>query len=148
MKKLLIGLALLTIVAAPLSASAIVDAPQECCKLRKTIILDGVTFDKAAIVGETLGAVCSVGTIDAATANWGMVCLINTLNGIIDWTFTVLIILAVFMTILGAWTIVTAGGKAESVSTGKNFILFAAIGLAVAFLAKALPGVVKSIAGF
>lgn len=146
MRKILVSLALLTIFAAPSAALAATDDLQECCTLRKNITVGSEAFNKGAIVGPTGGACATA--INQVTVNWGMFCILNTMNGIIDWTFTVLVILAVFFTILGAWTIITAGGKAENVTKGKDFILYAAIGLAVGFLAKALPGIVRSIAGF
>ena len=158
MQKFLIGLTLLTIIAVPLVALA-ADAPQECCRIKRAVQIEeggttGVTtYAKGDVVGPTAGSgYCFIGGVDTnvtkPTASWGLVCILNTLNSIIDWIFTALVILVVFFTILGAWTIVTAGGKAENVNTGKNFILYAAIGLAVAFLARALPGIVKAIAGF
>ena len=150
MRKIIISLVLLTIFATPLAALAL-EGPQECCKLKRSVELPGVAgspFAAGKIVGETTAAVCGVGTVDTPTPNWGMLCILNTLNGIVDWTFTILIILAVFFTILGAWTMITAGGKAENMTKGKDFILYAAIGLAVGFLAKALPGIVRSISGF
>lgn len=146
MKKLLIGLALLATVAAPLAALA-VEGPQECCKLRRSITVGATTLTKDSVIG-TAGAVCGTVTVGSETPDWGMFCILNTLYSIVDWTFTILLILAVFFTILGAATIIMAGGKAENVTKGKDFILYAAIGLAVAFLARALPGIVKSIAGF
>ena len=152
MKKILIGLVLLTILAAPLAALA-ADAPQSFCKLRRDISLDegGGTdsvYTKGTIVGETGDACGNPSSGTCKTPNWGMLCLLNTFNGIIDWMFAILVILSVFFTILGAFRMITAGGKSENVTEGKNYILYAAIGLAVAFIARALPGVVKAIAGF
>ena len=161
MRKILIGLVALTIFVAPLSALAAIDAPQDSCTLKRDITVNigggfNTTFKKGIVVAESgQPSACSVAqsanvdvTTSCNTPNWGMVCIINTLNSIIDWVFTILVILAVGFTLAGAWTILTAGGKAENVTIGKNFILYAAIGLAVAFLARALPGIVRSIAGF
>jgi hypothetical protein len=155
MKKVLISLALLTVLAAPLAALA--QGPQECCTLSRAIRIEGpnplgtgtvfFVYPANAVVGPTSGVLCNNVTVTVGTPNWGMLCLINTFNGIVNWVFTILIILVVFFTILGAFTIVTASGKAEQVTTGKNYILYAAIGLAVAFLARAIPGVVTAIVG-
>lgn len=154
MRKIIIGLALLTIFAAPLAASALItEGPKECCVIRRAINLEGTTFDKDARVGPTTNTSCPITatgleTVNKDSANWGIVCLLNTFNGIVDWMFTILILLAVFFTILGAFNIIMAGGKAENVTTGKDYILYAAIGLAVALLARALPGIVKAVMGY
>jgi hypothetical protein len=59
-----------------------------------------------------------------------------------------MISLAVVLTIFGAFSILTAGGSPEKASTGKNYILYAVVGLAIAFIARAIPGIAKSIMGF
>jgi len=153
MRKILIGLVLATILATPLAALA-VSGPQECCKLRRAITIDAGAFTQGLIVGPTTGTGCIIGgaavtiTEAGATANWGTLCFLNVFNGIIDWMFTVLIILVVFFTTLGAFQMITASGNSEKVSKGKDYILYAAIGLAVAFISRALPGFIKTIAGF
>jgi hypothetical protein len=151
MKKVLISLVLATILAMPIVALA-AEGPQECCKLRRAITIDAGTFAKDAVVGPSAVTECTIAGVTTAvsvpTANWGVVCFLNVFNGIIDWVFTILIILAVFFTILGAFRIITASGKSESVSEGKDYVLYAAIGLAVALVARALPGLVRMIGGF
>lgn len=151
MKKIIIGLALLAIFVLPVVVAA--ETTQTSCKLKRNVEVDGVTYSSGITVDDpgAVAATCgSTGTLTTSctTPTWGMICLLNTLNSLIDWVFTALVILAVFFTILGAWTMVTASGNAENMTKGKDFILYAAIGLAVAFLARALPGIVKSIAGF
>ena len=77
----------------------------------------------------------------------GICCLLNTLYGISDWIFVVLIALAVLFVIMGAFQMITAAGSPEKVSSGRQYILYAAIGLAVALLARAIPAIVRTIAG-
>jgi len=45
--------------------------------------------------------------------------------------------------LLGAFSILTAGGSSDKINKGRDYILWAAIGFAVALLAKAVPGIVK-----
>ena len=80
-------------------------------------------------------------------SEYGMCCLLNTLYNVTDWIFVMLVGLAGIFVILGAMTLIMAAGSPEKVTSGRNYILYAAIGLLVAFLAKAIPGVVKLIAG-
>jgi hypothetical protein len=142
---------LLAGVLAPLAVSAA--GPVECCNLKKAIEIDGTSL--SGIVGPTEmvqgtdPGKCPAGAVAGAniTTKWGLYCLINTINTVVDWVFTVLIVLAVLFTILGAFEILTAGGSPEKVTTGRNYILYAVIGLAVAFIARAIPGIAKSIMG-
>ncbi|MFH0788740.1 MAG: hypothetical protein V2B13_14155 [Pseudomonadota bacterium] len=82
------------------------------------------------------------------TERWGAVALINIINTIVDWIFAFLVIFAVFYVMMGAFNILTSSGNPQKVSSGRNFILYAAIGLLVAFIARAIPSLVKSIMGF
>lgn len=152
MRKILIGLALLSIVAAPMAVlAADPGGPQECCKIRRAMVIEGETIAKGDFVGPTTETSCIIGDntkVTKGSSNWGAICLMNTFNAIVDWMFTIFVVLAVFFTILGAFDILMAGGNAEKVTSGRQYILYAAIGLAVAFIARAIPGLVKGILGF
>jgi len=148
MKKILPGLVLLSLLAVlvvPQIASA--QAPPECCKIRRAITID----TEVAKVGDIVGAkdgYCPIGTITVPTEKWGLFCVINTINTIVDWIFVVLIALVVIFVMMGAINILLAGGDPEKVGTGRNYIMFAAIGLIVALLARAVPAIVKAVMGY
>jgi len=78
----------------------------------------------------------------------GMCCVMNSIYNVTDWIFLILAGIAVIMVLFGAFELLTAGGNADKVGTGRKYIIFAAVGLVAAFLAKAIPGVVKVIVGF
>jgi len=61
--------------------------------------------------------------------------------------FVFLLAIAVIMIIMGAFSFVTAGGDPEKTMKARNYIMYAAIGIAVALLAKAVPAMVKMIVG-
>lgn len=124
-----------------------VDKPPECCKLKRQIEIEGTTCNAESIVGPS-GGTCTIGSISCTSSYWGMFCLLNTLYNITDWIFVILVGLAAILVIMGALTIMMAGGSPEKLTTGRNYIMFAAIGLLVGFLAKAVPGIVKMISGF
>jgi len=113
------------------------------------------TLAKGETVGD-VGAICPQtnrsGAANAApdrgTNQWGVFCVINTIQTFVDWFFAVLVAVAVLLAIIGAFNILTAGGSPEKVNTGRNYIMFAAIGLAIAFIARAVPSIVKAIMGF
>ena len=82
-----------------------------------------------------------------SNASCGMCCLLNTIYNITDWVFVVLIAAVSIMVILGAFSFLTSAGSPEGTKKGRDYILYAAIGLAVAFLARAVPALVKMIVG-
>jgi hypothetical protein len=151
MKKILSALVLisfLTVLLVPVVVSA-QEAPRECCALKRAIKLDTaecfageVAAPTVAAAGDCLGGYCA----DSA-AKWGMFCLRNTLYNITDWIFVILVALAGLMVIIGAFTLLMAAGNPEKVTSGRNYILYAAIGLIVGFLAKAIPNLVKMVSG-
>jgi len=116
----------------PVAVSAqMTEAPDTC-----TLKYDFESIDDACVVGE-----------EVSIADHGMCCLLNTIYSVTDWIFIILVGLAGIFVIMGAVVILTAGGTPEKLTTGRNYILYAAIGLLIAFLAKAIPGIVKLMAG-
>ena len=64
-----------------------------------------------------------------------MCCLVNTIYSVTDWIFYVIMAFVGIMIVIGAFTIITAGGNPENVTKGRNYILYAIIGMVVAFFA-------------
>ena len=87
---------------------------------------------------------CSVGDCPFDTDSpCAICCLVGNIIFITNWIFTALILLVVLFVLLGAFNIVTAAGDTNKITTGKNYILYAAIGLACALLARAVPNLVR-----
>ena len=126
---------ILAILVVPIMVLAQQAAPDTCTIKRD---LDDITGDSA----------CTVAQNPISVTDHGMCCLMNTLYNITDWIYDILVALVAIFVILGAFTILTAAGAPEKITSGRNYILYAAIGLLVAFLAKAVPGVVKMVSGF
>lgn len=160
MKKILSAIASATILALAVglmpSVSSAIETPPECCELRAPIDLGGTEGGadaaiciKGAHAGYP-GTICQQdnATPDCPRKNWGMYCVMNTLTSVVDWIFVILVALAAILIIFGAFMILTSGGSPEKVTSGRNYILYAAVGLLVAFLAKAVPGVVRMVSGF
>lgn len=70
--------------------------------------------------------------------------LINLLCKAFDYMFYFLIALSIIMGLVAAFNYVTAGDNAEKVSKANKIILYAAIGVAIALLAKGIPLIVGS----
>jgi hypothetical protein len=79
--------------------------------------------------------------------NCGICCVLNTVYVITDWAFAILILVSVVVIILAGFKMVTASGSADKVNEARQSIVFAVVGIAVAFLARAVPLAVKFILG-
>ena len=122
---------------------------KECCTLRKTIKIDTVTCNKDEVAApDAAAATDCAGAYCVASADiWGMFCMLSTLYRITDWVSYILFAIVGVMIIIGAFTITTAGGAPDKVSSGKNYIMYAVIGLVVAMFARAIPALVKAVIG-
>jgi len=88
--------------------------------------------------------ICQYSTTDVNN-DCGTCCLLNTVYNVVDWTFLIIIAIAVIMIIWGAFDYLTSGGDTTKLGNANKRILFAAIGIVVALLAKAVPSIVLSI---
>ncbi len=77
----------------------------------------------------------------------GLCCTVSTIYYVMDIVFIVLMAVVVGLVVIGAFMIMTAGGDPDNFGKGRKMIMFAAIGLAVALLARAVPALVKFIIG-
>lgn len=73
--------------------------------------------------------------------------LVNLLCTTFGWLFYGLIALSVVMIVIAGYNYVTAGDNAEKVSKANKMILYAAVGIAVALIAKAVPLIVSNFLG-
>ena len=152
MKKIVSALTLigfLGILFVPLMVSG-QEALKECCVLSRAITLEGSSCyaDDIAAPNNAAAAECGAGNYCTESGpRWGMFCLMNTMYSITDWIFVVLVAIAGLFVIIGAMTLLTSAGAPEKVTSGRNYILYAAIGLIVGLLSKAVPALVRLISG-
>ena len=66
---------------------------------------------------------------------------------IITWLFTILIFLAVLFIIIAAFKYLTAAGDPEKVKSASNMLIYAAVAIAVALLARGFPTIICRIFG-
>src|SRR4030042_815066 len=123
MKKI-ICLLTLAVLLLPMVAAA----QNTCCQLKGNIKFNSNTYPDGIWVGEasntavggcatsapTWTAICETAMptsgAGCTSTNWGMICLLSTVNKIFNIVFIILVALAGIMIIIGAFTIVTAGG--------------------------------------
>jgi hypothetical protein len=91
-----------------------------------------------------VNAICS---FDSTTYDCGACCMLDAVYKVSWWIFYIVIILAFIFIVLGALSIITAGGSPEKVTVGRNYIMYAVIGIVIALLAWQLPNIVKTVVG-
>jgi len=110
-------------------------APINGCKLKHDITIGTTTTGINTTVKE------------GVDANWGALCLLDTVYNVTDWIFYGLLSLVSLLTVWGGALILWGGGDPDKVKKGREYILFATIGLIVAFLSKLIPSIAQSIIG-
>lgn len=115
-----------------------------CCVISNTVTVEGTIYEKGQTVGyEVDDDKCNVTTPPSVrthtTKQWGLICLLASVKSITDWIFNFLIVFVGVMVIFGAFTLVTSAGDPQKVKNGRNYILYAGIGMIAGFLAKAFP---------
>ena len=85
--------------------------------------------------------------VDKQTDQWGMICLINTVNNVTNWIFYLLMVAVVVLVVIGGAMYMMSGGNPETAGKGKKIITYGIIGLVIALLARLIPSVVKLIVG-
>ena len=86
-------------------------------------------------------------TVSDSNSSWGIICFLNMMNIVLNIIFIGLMILVIIMVLMGAFKLMTAAGDTAKVTAGRNQIMYAAIGLIVALVAKALPSIVSGLFG-
>ena len=66
---------------------------------------------------------------------------------IVGWFFVVVIMVSVIMILWGAFQYATGAGEPEKVSKANKTLIYAAVGMAIAFLTRAVPIIVASLLG-
>lgn len=80
-------------------------------------------------------------TVDELIQVGGPICTIFT------WLFFILILVAVIFILLAGYKYVVAGGDAEKVKGANRQILFAAVAVVIAFVARVVPNIALGLIG-
>ncbi|MDD4661799.1 MAG: pilin [Candidatus Pacebacteria bacterium] len=135
-KKIFSTVLLLGVMAIPFTG--VLAANNESCQLSSSVL------NMMTSKGYTS---CSTTCNFVSTPECGTCCLINTIYNVVDWAFIVIMAVAVGMIVWAAFLYMNSGGDATKLEGAKNKVLYAAVGIVVALLAKALPGIVLSVVG-
>jgi hypothetical protein len=72
---------------------------------------------------------------------------ITLLENITDWIFVLLLVIAVIMIVLAGLQFITGGGDPAAVSEARTKLIWAAVGIGVALMARGLAPAVRNIIG-
>jgi len=138
MKKILLAIALisfLAVLAGPVITLATLPAPVEGCTIRRAIVVPG-------LICPAVGAFCRY---DSVVYNCVACCLLDKIYTFTYWFFAIAIALAIIFALWGGFLLMTAAGEAEKVATGRKWIMWAIIGIAIALIARAIPAIVRAL---
>lgn len=68
-----------------------------------------------------------------------------TLNAIVNWVFGILVLFAALMLVWAGFQFVTAGGDAEKLGEARQKVLWALIGIIIAFASRGLVAFVQTL---
>ena len=126
------------------------DGPISGCTTSHDIKMSGYTATSSVTLIEDGGAATSSRYGSGAaeiTKDWGIVCMLDAVYSVTDWIFYGLLALVSVFTVYGGFTIVTAGSDPEKVEQGRSFVVYATVGLVVAFLSRVIPSIAEGIVG-
>jgi hypothetical protein len=137
----LIALIIFVTAVVPMVASAQAGAPDKCEIKTNSPVSKYTKADD--------GIYCGTGNCEFSDKNkdCGLCCLLNSVYTVTDWIFIFLMALSALMIIIGAFNYVTSAGDPGKTEKGRSYIMYAAIGIAVALFAKAIPAIVKMMIG-
>jgi hypothetical protein len=98
-------------------------------------------FAAAQIQSAPITAPSNINNISQITSSSGILCII------INWIFWLLIVLTIVFVLVAAFKYLTAGGDPEKVKSAGATLLYAAVAVVVALIAKGLPLIVSSFIG-
>ncbi|MDD4625162.1 MAG: hypothetical protein PHI77_02440 [Candidatus Pacebacteria bacterium] len=102
--------------------------------------LSGCTVKNA----DKLGGGCANGPCTFETnPNCGFCCTLSTVYTVTNWVFYFLVAVSVLFIILAGFKFVMSGDNPDEVAKARQMILFAAVGIGVALLARAVPSLVS-----
>jgi len=70
---------------------------------------------------------------------------VTSIQTLTDWLFIILLVVSVIMIVLAGFQFVTGGGDPTQVSAARTKLIWAAVGIGVALLARGLPSAVANL---
>ena len=130
------------------------EEPIKCCVLKHDVpkLCNGTCEAGHCAAGENItecgGTACPTPVYGLSTPGiWTVICTLSTIYYVTDWIFYISLLISGVMVLAGSFMIATSAGNTQQWQKGKDIILYAMIGLAVALFSKIFPGIVKFFLG-
>ena len=102
-------------------------------------------FLAVTLVGSASAIATPEGTIPTGiTTAQGFIEAMRTLT---DWLFVILVVVAVVFIVLAGLQFITGGGDPVAVSAARTKLIWAAVGVGIALLARGLPAAIQNLIG-
>lgn len=77
--------------------------------------------------------------------NWAVFCLVNTINTIVNWIFTLILVVSVGLISAAGFMWITSGASPDIKKKATGLLTAAVIGIVIAILAKVIPALIVGI---
>ena len=114
--------------------------------MKKIIAVSLVSLVLALTLASQASAIATPGTtipIGITTATG----FVQALEDLTDWLFVILLVISVIFIVLAGLQFITGGGDPAAVSMARTKLIWAAVGIGVALLARGLPAAVQNLIG-
>jgi len=111
----------------------------------KKILLASVLVSLLALPAVSLATHGPVHPQDIPAGPASQQALLDLIDGIANWIFALLLAVALIFILIAAFQFLTSGGSPETVAKARQTLLYAVIGIAVAFLARGFVAIVRVI---
>lgn len=102
-----------------------------------SLVLAGVMVSQASAIATPETTIPT-----GITSAQGFIVALRTLT---DWLFVILVVVSVIFIILAGLQFITGGGDPAAVSMARTKLIWAAVGIGVALLARGLPAAVQNL---
>lgn len=124
--------------------------PSECAKLRRAATEINAACTQGTVVGHDENGdgtiTCDLGTA-TDVGDWGACALISNIKFIVDFLFWGFLLISIAFFLWGGLKMMTAAGEPEEFEKGRNLVMYAAVGVLVAFAARLLPAALRGFFG-
>ncbi len=123
---------------------------KESCKLVRPISIEGKSVPKDSVVTSGTKSVkdatdAELASKSLAVKEWGTICLLNTINTLIDWAFFILLSIAFVFIAVAGFIWMTAGANPEKQGLAGKMIAAALVGIVIAIVARMIPAILTGI---
>lgn len=108
----------------------------------KKVAVGALLISSAALPFAALAQVGGFTSTAIASSNYSVSSFIDK---IIGYVFGIILVIAVLLILYAAFIYLTSAGDEDKVKEAKNYIIYAIIGIVIAFLARAIVGVVSGL---